>query len=101
MSWHRLFIEWEPRTVIRVTAKRFDHMGLFEVPSVSRKWIADRFGVGLSPQNHPLKSAKNRGNKIGFIYVKSAKGKNNVISYLGVPRVRNGQCKQFQVRLYP
>ena len=44
----------------------FDHMGLFEVPSVSRKWIAGRFGVGLSPQNHPLRSAKNRGNKIGF-----------------------------------
>ena len=34
--------------------------------SVSRKWIAGRFGVGLSPQNHPLKSARNRGNKVGF-----------------------------------
>ena len=23
----------------------------------SRKWISGRFGVGLSPQNHPLKSS--------------------------------------------
>ena len=91
-----LQIEREPRTVIHVKrAKLFDHMGWFEVPSISRKWIASRFGVGLSPQNHPLKSAQNRGKKVAFIYVKRAKAKNNVISYLGVPRVRNDQRKQF------
>ena len=62
-----MVIEREPRTVIHVKrAKMFDPIGGFEVPSLSRKWIAGRFGVGLSPQNHPLKSAKNRGNKMGF-----------------------------------
>ena len=39
--------------------------------------------------------------KWAFIYVKRAKVKNNVISYIRVPRVRNGQCKQFHARLYP
>ena len=93
---HSSQLEREPRTVIHVKrAKMFDPMGWFEVPSVSRKWIAGRFGVGLSPQNHPLKSAKNRGKKLVFIYVKRAKAKNNVISYPGVPRVRSDQCKQF------
>ena len=62
---------------------------------MSRKLIASKFGMGLSPQNHPLKSAKNRGNKIGFYLCKTANAKNSVISYLGVPRVRNDQCKQF------
>ena len=33
--------------------------------------------------------------QLAFIYVKRAKGKNNVISYLGIPRVRNDQCKEF------
>ena len=51
-------------------AKMFDLMGWIEVPSVSRKWIAGRFGVELSPQNHTLKSAKNRGNKIVFYFCK-------------------------------
>ena len=52
----------------------FDPMGCFEVPSVSRKWIAGRFGVRLSPENHPLKSAKYRGNKIGFYLCKKGQG---------------------------
>ena len=51
--------------------------------------------MGLSSQNHPLNLAKNRGNKIGFFYVKRAKAKNDVVSYPGVPRVRNDKCKQF------
>ena len=68
-------LDREPRTVIHVKrAKMFDPMGWFEVPSVSRKWIAGRFGVGLSPQNHPLKSAKNRGNKTGFYLCKKGQG---------------------------
>ena len=36
-----------------------------------------------------------------FIYVKKAKDKSSVISYLRVPRVRNFQCKYFHARLYP
>ena len=39
--------------------------------------------------------------KLAFIYVKRAKAKNSVISYLRVPRVRNDQCNQFEVCLYP
>ena len=54
---------------------------------MSRKWIAGRCWVGLSPKNNPLKSAKTGVTKLAFIYVKRAKAKNNVISYLGVPRV--------------
>ena len=38
--------------------------------------------------------------KWAFIYVKRAKAKNSVISYLRVPTVRNGQCKQFYARFY-
>ena len=69
------YIEREPRTVIHVKrAKRFDPMGRFEVPPVSRKCFAGRLGVGLSPQNHPLKSEKNRGNKIGFHLCKKGQG---------------------------
>ena len=72
-KWSR--IDREPRTVIHVKrAKRFDPMGRFEVPSVFRKWIAGRFEVGLSPQNHPLKSAKNMGNKIGFYFCRKDQG---------------------------
>ena len=41
---------------------------------VSRKCFAGRRGVGLSPQNHPLKSDKNRGNKIGFYLCKKGQG---------------------------
>ncbi len=63
----------------------FDPMGGFEVPSVSRKGIAGRFGVGLSPQNQPLKSAKNRGNKIVFYLCKKAKAKTMSYRTLGFP----------------
>ena len=34
-----------------------------------------RFGVGLSPQNHNLKSAKTGVTKLAFIYVKWVKAK--------------------------
>ena len=62
---------------------------------------ASNFTRGFTPASNP-----ERGNNIGamkwaFIYVKRAKAKNTVISYLMVPRVRNGQCKQFHARLYP
>ena len=84
-----VFIRPGAQDVIHVKrAKRFDPIGWFEVPCVSRKWIAGRFGVGLSHQNK-LWSEPKTGQKIAFIYVKSAKAKDNVISYLGVLRVRN------------
>ena len=62
---------------------------------------ASNFMRGFTPASNP-----ERGNNIGaikwaFIYVKRAKAKKSVISYLRVPRVRNGQCKQFHARLYP
>ena len=62
---------------------------------------ASNFTRGFTPASNP-----ERGNNIGamkwaFIYVKRANAKNGVISYHIVPRVRNGQCKQFHARLYP
>ena len=62
---------------------------------------ASNFMRGVTPASNP-----ERGNNIGamkwaLIYVKRAKAKNSVISNLRVPRVRNGQCKQFHARLYP
>ena len=62
---------------------------------------ARNFTRGFTPASNP-----ERGNNIGamkwaFIYVKRAKAKNSAISYLRVPRVWNGQCKQFHARLYP
>ena len=63
---------------------------------------ASNFTRGLTHASNP-----ERGNNIGamkwaFIYVKRANAKNCIyISYLRVPRVRNGQCKQFYARLYP
>ena len=39
----------------------------------------------LSPKNHPLKSAKNRGNKFVFIYVKGAKARTMPYRTLGFP----------------
>ena len=49
----------------------------------------------------PLPATPKGVTKWAFIYVKRAKANNSVISYLRVPRVRNGQCKQFHARLYP
>ena len=59
---------------------------------------ASNFTRGFTPASNP-----ERGNNIGamkwaFIYDKRAKGKNCVIPYLRVDRVRNGQCKQFHAR---
>ena len=55
--------------------------------------------AGLGWGFHPkitLWSQQKQGKKLFFIYVKRGKAKNNVISYLGVPWVRNDQCKQFK-----
>ena len=77
----------------------FDPMGLFEVTSVSRNWIAGRFGVGLSPQNHPLKSAKNRGKKIGFYLCKWAKAKTMSYRTLGFPEYGITNASNFKYGL--
>ena len=62
---------------------------------------ASNFTRGVTPASNP-----ERGNNIGatkwaFIYVKRAKAKNCVLSYLSVPRVPNGQCKQFPLEALP
>ena len=51
-------------------------------------------GGAFTPKS-PFEVSKKTGvTKLAFIYVKRAKAKDNVISYFGVPRVRNDQCKQ-------
>ena len=62
---------------------------------------ASNFTRGFTPASNPERGNNIWATKWAFIYVKRAKAKNSVISYLRVPRVRNGQCKQFHARLYP
>ena len=53
------------------------------------------WGGAFTPKS-PFEVQKNQ-----FIYVKRAKDKNIAKLFIGVPRVRNWQCKQFHARLYP
>ena len=62
---------------------------------------ASNFTRGFTPASNPERGNNIWATKWAFIYVKRAKAKNSVISYLRVPRVRNVQCKQFHPRLYP
>ena len=62
---------------------------------------ASNFTRGFTPDSNPERGNNIWATKWAFIYVKRAKAKNSVIPYLRVPRVRNGQCKQFHARLYP
>ena len=62
---------------------------------------ASNFTRGFTPASNPERGNNIWATKLAFIYVKRAKPKNSVISYLRVPRVRNDQCKQFHARLYP
>ena len=62
---------------------------------------ASNFTRGFTPASNPERGNNIWATKWAFIYVKRAKAKNSVISYLRVPRVRNGQCKQFHARLTP
>ena len=62
---------------------------------------ASNFSRGFIPASNPERGNNIWATKWAFIYVKRANVKNSVISYLRVPRVRNGQCKQFLARLYP
>ena len=57
---------------------------------------ASNLTLGFTPASNPK-----RATKWAFIYVKMAKAKISVRSYLRVPILRNGQCKQFHARLYP
>ena len=60
---------------------------------------ASNFTRGFTPASNPERGNNIWATKWAFIYVKRAKVKNSVISYIRVPRVRNGQCKQFHARL--
>ena len=62
---------------------------------------ASNFTRGFTPASNPERGNNIWATKWAFIYVKRAKAKNSVISYLRVPRMRNVQCKQFHPRLYP
>ena len=55
---------------------------------------ASNFTRGFTPASIPERGNNIWAKKWAFIYVKRAKVKNSVISYIWVPRVRNGQCKQ-------
>ena len=99
-----------PATPKGVTKWAFIYVKRAKVKTVSYRTLgfpeyemtnASNFTRGFTPASNP-----ERGNNIGamkwaFIYDKRAKAKNSVISYLRVPRVHNGQCKQFHARLYP
>ena len=56
---------------------------------------------GFTPASNPERGNNIWATKWAFIYVKRAKVKNSVISYIRVPRVRNGQCKQFHASFTP
>ena len=91
--------KWAFIYVKRAKAKN-SVISYLRVPRV-RNGNASNFTRDFTPASNP-----ERGNNIGpmkwaFIYVKRAKAKYSVTSYLTVPRVRNGQCKQFHARLYP
>ena len=62
---------------------------------------ASNFTRGFTLASNPERGNNIWATKLAFIFVKRAKAKNSVISYLRVPTVRNGQCKQFHARLYP
>ena len=62
---------------------------------------ASNFTRGFTPASNPERGNNIWATKWAFIYVKRAKAKNSVVSYLRVTRVRNDQCKQFLARLYP
>ena len=84
--------------VKRAKAKNSD-ISYLRVATV-RNGQCKQFYALFTPVSNP-----ERGNNIGamkwaFIYVKRARAKSSVISYLRVPRVRNDQCKQFHARLY-
>ena len=49
------------------------------------------WGGAFTPKS-PFEVTKTGVTKLAFIYVKKAKAKNNIISYIGVARVRNDQC---------
>ena len=54
---------------------------------------ASNFSRGFTPASTPERGNNTWATKWAFIYVKRVKAKHSVISYLRVPRVRNGQCE--------
>ena len=62
---------------------------------------ASNFSRGFTPASNPERGNNTWATKWAFIYVKRAKAKNSVISYLRVPRVRNGQCEALPLPATP
>ena len=60
-----------------------------------------QFLARLTPASNPKRVTPYIGNEFNFIYVKRAKAKNIVISYIRVARVRDDQFQQFYAWLYP
>ena len=79
------------------TAKDKKHCQVGHWSSMRTKWTLQ----SISSVALPLPATPKGVTKRAFIYGKRAKSKNSVTSYLRVPRIWNGQCKQFHARLYP
>ena len=62
---------------------------------------ASNFSRGFTPASNPERGNNTWATKWAFIYVKRIKAKNSVISYLRVPRVRNGQCEALPLPATP
>ena len=92
-------MKWAFIYVKRAKAKN-SVISYLRVPRV-RNGLSSNFTRGFTPASNPERGNNIGAMKLAFIYVKRANAKNCVISYLRVPRVRNGQCKQFHARIYP
>ena len=66
----------------------------------STEWPMEA-SLGLPLPLTVLPKGVKRGKKLHFVYVKRVKANTGVTSHLSVPRVRNNQCKQLEVRVYP
>ena len=91
--------KWAFIYVKRAKAKN-SVISYLRVPRV-RNVQCKQFHPRVTPASNPERGNNIWATKWAFIYVKRAQGKNSVISYIRVPRVRNDQCKQFHARRYP
>ena len=93
-------IKWAFIYVKRVNAKNsvISYLRVLRV----RNGQCKQFHARLYPCQQPRKGYRHYAQRNGLLFMlKGSRLKNSVISYLRVPRVRNGQCKQFHARLYP
>ena len=91
-----LFILKGPRlkknSVINYSTLGFQEYGMANASNLSR---------GFTPASNLERGNNTWATKLAFIYVKRAKAKNSVISYLRVPRVRNGLCEALPLPATP